>query len=157
MSDHQFFIRRAIELSRTNMQEGIGGPFGALIVKDGKIIGEGGNQVTSRKDPTAHAEVTAIRSACNKIDDFSLKGATIYTSCEPCPMCLSAIYWARIDKIFFANTRQDAAKIEFDDNFLYQEIGKPLSQRSIPIEQLLRDEAFAVFTEWTAKEDKITY
>lgn len=148
---------RAIELSRKNMQAGAGGPFGAVIVKDDKIIGEGWNKVTSTNDPTAHAEVVAIRNACESAKNFSLEGAEIYTSCEPCPMCLAAIYWARIDKIFYANTRKDAANIEFDDDFLYQEIPKEIAQRKVPMIQCAHDEALAVFKEWQAKVDRIQY
>lgn len=151
------FMQRAIDLSRENMRKNCGGPFGAVIVKDGKIIGEGWNKVTSKNDPTAHAEVEAIRQACEKIGTFQLAGSEIYTSCEPCPMCLAAIYWARIDKIYYANTRQDAAQIQFDDDFLYQELPKPIQQRSLPMVQVLRNEALAVFNEWSQKEDRIAY
>lgn len=150
-------MKRAIELSREKMREGSGGPFGAVIVKDGKIIAEGWNQVTSTHDPTAHAEVMAIRKACATLNDFNLSGCEIYTSCEPCPMCLSAIYWARIDKIYFANTRDDAAAIQFDDQFLYDEIGKDIDDRKIPMKQMSRDEALKVFEEWDHKTDKIRY
>lgn len=148
---------RAIELSRKNMQAGVGGPFGAVIVKDGKIIGEGWNKVTSSNDPTAHAEVVAIRNACESVRNFSLDGAEIYTSCEPCPMCLSAIYWARINKIYYANTRKDAAAIDFDDDFLYQEIPKDIKDRKIPMVQCAHTEALEVFKEWQTKADKIHY
>lgn len=148
---------RAIELSRQNMQAGAGGPFGAVIVKDGKIIGEGWNKVTSSNDPTAHAEVVAIRDACSKAKDFCLDGAEIYTSCEPCPMCLAAIYWARIGKIFYANTRKDAANIDFDDDFLYQEIPKDIHERKVPMTQCAHNEALEVFKEWQVKADKIPY
>lgn len=151
------FMLRAIELSRLHMQAGHGGPFGAIIVKDNQIIGEGWNQVTSTNDPTAHAEVSAIRQACKNLNSFELKGAQIYTSCEPCPMCLAAIYWARIDQIYYANTRQDAAAINFDDEFLYQEVSKPLIQRNIPAQACAREEALEVFKEWASKEDKIPY
>ena len=151
------FMKRAIELSRSNMNANKGGPFGAVVVKDGSIVGEGWNQVTSSNDPTAHAEVMAIRHAAKNLNNFDLNGCEIYTSCEPCPMCLSAIYWARIDKIYYANTRKDAAQINFDDDFLYTEINQPLDKRKVPIAQLLRDEAQAVFTEWKNKADKIPY
>lgn len=151
------FMRRAIALSREKMQGGAGGPFGAVVVRDGKIIGEGWNQVTSTNDPTAHAEVTAIRAACKAVGDFNLAGAEIYTSCEPCPMCLSAIYWSRIERIWFANTQHDAAAIDFDDAFLYDQISMSPEQRSIPRARLLEDEALAVFKEWAAKSDKIPY
>lgn len=139
------------------MQKNHGGPFGAVIVKDGKIIAEGWNQVFSINDPTAHAEVQAIRKAAQSLKNFDLTGAEIYTSCEPCPMCLSAIYWARIAKIYYANTRKDAADIDFDDDFIYQEVPKPIEQRKIPMEQLLNDEAQKVFHEWQKKSDKIQY
>lgn len=151
------FMKRAIELSRTNMLSGKGGPFGAVIVRNGQIIGEGWNKVTSANDPTAHAEVEAIRDACKNISNFELKDCEIYTSCEPCPMCLAAIYWARIGKIFYGNTREDAAAIEFDDDFLYREIIKPMGERAVPIEPLMRKEALLVFSEWTAKTDRTPY
>lgn len=156
MTDEQF-MRKAIDLSRRHMQGGDGGPFGAVVVKDGKIIGEGWNRVTSSNDPTAHAEVSAIRDACAKLKTFELRDAVLYTSCEPCPMCLAAAYWARVSKIYFANTRADAAHHQFDDDFIYREIPKPLDARSLPIEQMSRDEAYEVFKEWDAKTDKITY
>ncbi len=151
------FMQRAIELSRINMQSNQGGPFGAVIVRDGKIVGEGWNKVTSANDPTAHAEVEAIRDACKKLSTFELRDCEIYTSCEPCPMCLAAIYWARIDLIFYGNTREDAASIKFDDDFLYQEIVKPMAQRTIPIKPLMRDEALQVFKEWADKLDRTPY
>ena len=150
-------MRRAVELSAQHMREGAGGPFGAVIVKNGKVIAEGWNRVTSTNDPTAHAEVTAIRDACKALGTFSLEGCDIYTSCEPCPMCLSAIYWARLDRIYFANTRQDAAAIGFDDEFLYREVPKPVEVRSIPTVKHSIPEAAAVFAEWQAKPDKIEY
>lgn len=150
-------MRHAVELSRQKMNEGCGGPFGAVIVRDGKVIAEGWNAVTSSNDPTAHAEVSAIRAACEKLGTFSLAGCEIYTSCEPCPMCLSAIYWARLDKIYFANGRGDAAAIGFDDQFLYDEVAKPINERSLPIEQVDLPEARDVFAAWDAKEDKIAY
>lgn len=151
------FMKKAIQLSQENMRKGAGGPFGAVIVKDGKIIGEGWNQVTSTNDPTAHAEVVAIRSASQSSQNFDLSGAEIYTSCEPCPMCLAAIYWARIDKIYYANTRKDAADIDFDDDFLYQEIPKAIKDRKIPMLQFCHDEAMEVFKEWQSKQDKVEY
>ena len=151
------FMRRAIELSAERMREGAGGPFGAVVVKDGKVIAEGWNRVTSSNDPTAHAEVTAIRDACKALGTFSLAGCEIFTSCEPCPMCLSAIYWARLDRIYFANSRQDAAAIGFDDEFLYQEVPKPVEARSIPTVRLALPEAAAVFAEWQTKPDKVEY
>lgn len=157
MNTPQDFMRRAIELSRRNMQTGAGGPFGAVIVKGGKIVGEGWNKVTSINDPTAHAEVEAIRDACKNLRTFELKDCELYTSCEPCPMCLAATYWARIGTIYFGNTRADAAAVQFDDDFIYHEIVKPLEMRTVPIRPLLRDEALMVFAEWTAKIDKIRY
>jgi guanine deaminase len=157
MKTPQDFMRRAIELSRKNMHTGAGGPFGAVIVKDGKIVGEGWNKVTSINDPTAHAEVEAIRDACKNLGTFELKACELYTSCEPCPMCLAAAYWARVGAIYFGNTREDAAAVQFDDEFLYNEIVKPLEKRTVPIKPLLRAEALTVFTEWTAKVDKIRY
>ena len=139
------------------MREGAGGPFGAIIVKDGKVIAEGWNRVTSANDPTAHAEVTAIRDACETLGTFSLAGCEIYTSCEPCPMCLAAIYWARLDRIYFANTREDAAAIGFDDALIYGEVSKPIDERIIPTTRLILPEAAAVFAEWQAKPDKVAY
>lgn len=150
-------MKRAIELSKEKMLNNEGGPFGAVIVKDGEIIAEGWNQVTSCNDPTAHAEVNAIRNACKKINNFSLEGYSIYTSCEPCPMCLSAIYWARLDKIYYANTRKDAAAIDFDDDHIYSEINIPIEKRKIPMEQIDRDKAIEVFKTWTKKQDKVEY
>lgn len=157
METQTLFMKRAIQLSQTNMEKDAGGPFGAVIVLNGKIVGEGWNKVTSTNDPTAHAEVEAIRQACKNLKTYDLSGCEIFTSCEPCPMCLSAIYWARLSKIYFANTKQDAAQIQFDDAFIYQEIPKPLNLRKIPTEQLLRDEAIKVFTLWDQKTDKIRY
>ncbi|MBU6476106.1 MAG: nucleoside deaminase [Alphaproteobacteria bacterium] len=151
------FMRRAISLSREKMNAGAGGPFGAVIVKGDRIIGEGWNRVTSANDPTAHAEVTAIRAACTAENDFSLDGCDIYTSCEPCPMCLAAIYWARIGRIYYANTRKDAAAIGFDDDFLYREVALPLEKREKQTLRLLSGEALEVFGEWEKKADKIRY
>jgi guanine deaminase len=151
------FMRVAIRLSLQKMRENHGGPFGAVVVCAGKIVGRGWNQVTSSNDPTAHAEITAIRGACKKLETFQLDSCELYTSCEPCPMCLAAIYWARLRKIYYANTRKDAAAIEFDDNFLYNEVALPVSQRKIPMKQLLRQEALKVFAEWKKKPDKIPY
>jgi tRNA(Arg) A34 adenosine deaminase TadA len=139
------------------MDSNKGGPFGAIVVKDGVVIGRGANSVTSVNDPTAHAEVMAIRDACKNLNDFSLIGCEIYSSCEPCPMCLSAIYWARIEKIYYANTQDDAAAIDFDDAFLYEQVALPKNERSIPIISLLRDEALKIFEEWDKKEDKTPY
>ncbi len=157
MTDHAAFMRRAIALSRTHMQAGDGGPFGAVIVLDGQIIGEGWNQVTGSNDPTAHAEVVAIRAACRKLGRFDLRGATLYTSCEPCPMCLAAAYWARIDGLYYGNNQADAAAIDFDDAFLYRELALPMASRSLPCTPLLRDEALDVFNEWRDKPDKVPY
>ena len=150
-------MRQAIKLSEEKMQQGFGGPFGAVVVKDGKVIGEGFNQVTTQNDPTAHAEVVAIRAACRTLDHFDLSGCEIYTSCEPCPMCLSAIYWARLDKMYYANSRKDAASIGFDDDFLYDEVATPLELRKIPTQRLLADEAINAFQAWSNKADKIPY
>jgi len=150
------FMLRAIELSRSSVKLG-GGPFGCVIVKNNKIIAEGCNEVTVLNDPTAHAEIVTIRKACKNINDFNLKGSEIYTSCEPCPMCLSAIYWSHIDKIYYGNTRLDAAKIGFDDDFIYNELNKELSIREIPMEQVYKDEASKAFLDWEKKEDKVEY
>ena len=151
------FLERAIELSRQGMESGSGGPFGCVIVKDGEIVGEGSNMVTSTNDPTAHAEVVAIRQACKKLNVFQLEGCDIYTSCEPCPMCLGAIYWARPKKVVFANTKQDAAAINFDDDFIYKEINTDLLQREIPFIHQPHPMALKVFEDWKDKEDKIVY
>lgn len=151
------FMREAIRISRQMMRRNHGGPFGAVIVRGGRIIARGWNQVTSVNDPTAHAEIVAIRRACARLRRFHLDGCEIYTSCEPCPMCLAAIYWARLAKVYFANTRRDAARIGFDDEFLYRELARPLRRRQLPMEQLLRDEAAQVFAEWQAKPDKTPY
>lgn len=150
-------MRAAIKLSLKTMRQNSGGPFGAIIVRNNKIVGRGWNQVTSTNDATAHAEIMAIREACVKLSTFELSDCEIYTSCEPCPMCLGAIYWARLRRIHYANTRKDAAAIQFDDNFLYQEITLPVSRRTIPMTQLLRNEALKVFVEWNNKSDKIRY
>jgi tRNA(Arg) A34 adenosine deaminase TadA len=151
------FMRRALEISLEGMNKNDGGPFGAVIVKGGEIIAEGNNEVTSKNDPTLHAEIVVIRNACKKLNTFDLRGCTIYTSCEPCPMCLGAIYWARLDKIFYANTKEDAAKIGFDDAFIYEELELPKDKRKMIMEQLLQEEAIKVFDEWANKEDKVEY
>ena len=151
------FMREAIRLSIQMMRRGKGGPFGAVVVRDGKIVGRGCNQVTSANDPTAHAEIVAIREACKRLKTFQLDDCDLYTSCEPCPMCLSAIYWARLGHVFYANTRQDAARINFDDDFIYREVGLPIRKRALKMKQLLRDEALAAFAEWQRKTDKILY
>lgn len=157
MTDKKDFMREAIRLSFETMRSNTGGPFGCVVVKDGKIIAKGFNQVVSTNDPTAHAEVVAIREACKALNDFQLKGCEIYTSCEPCPMCLSAIYWARPDKVYFGNTKEDAAKINFDDAFIYTEMQCHISDRKIPVEQLLHEEAIEAFNEWEKKKDKVLY
>jgi tRNA(Arg) A34 adenosine deaminase TadA len=151
------FMLRAIELSKIGMQGGKGGPFGCVIVKDGKIVGEGYNQVTSTNDPTAHAEVVAIRNACKNLNTFQLDACEIYTSCEPCPMCLGAIYWARPTKIYYANTREDAKNIGFDDSFIYDEISAEIKNRKIPMIPYGRKEAIVAFEEWQNKMDKTAY
>ena len=156
MSDKKF-MQEAIELSVNNVKSGKGGPFGAVLVKDGKIIARAANSVTLTNDPTAHAEVNVIREACKVLNTFQLTGCEIYTSCEPCPMCLGAIYWARPDKVFYANTKKDAAEINFDDDFIYQEIAKPLNERNMKFIQLSREEALVAFDEWKKKSDKIEY
>ena len=150
-------MQEAIELSVNNVKSGKGGPFGAVIVKDGKIIARAANSVTSTNDPTAHAEVNAIREACKILNTRQLTGCEMYTSCEPCPMCLGAIYWARPDKVYYANTKLDAAAINFDDDFIYQEIAKPLDKREMKFIQLSREEALTAFDEWKKKTDKIEY
>jgi guanine deaminase len=154
---HQDFMREAIRLARQGMEEGAGGPFGAVVVKDGAIIGRGYNRVTSTNDPTAHAEVLAIRDACGALGHFQLEGCTVYTSCEPCPMCMGAIYWARPAQVYYACTREDAATVGFDDEHIYEELDLPLDKRHLPIHQLLREEAFTVFKKWNEKTDKINY
>ena len=151
------FMRQAIALSRRGMEAGAGGPFGAVVVLDGKVVGEGWNQVTSAKDPTAHAEVVAIRRACAALGNFSLAGATLYSSCEPCPMCLASAYWARISRIVYANTRDDAAAIGFDDAFIYDEIPKAPHERALAMEHVRSAEAAEAFAAWMRKADKITY
>ena len=151
------FMRYAVRLSAERMRGGAGGPFGAVIVCDGEVIAEGWNCVTSANDPTGHAEVTAIRRACQAVGDFALEGATLYTSCEPCPMCLASAYWARVSRIVYANTRDDAAAIGFDDSLIYDEIPKPVSERLIPMDHLPSLEAKAVFDAWADKPDKIAY
>ena len=151
------FMGKAIRVSQQMMRAGKGGPFGAVIVRNGKVIANGHNQVTSTNDPTAHAEIVAIREACKKLRTFQLDDCELYTSCEPCPMCLSAIYWARLKKVYFANTRQDAAAIGFDDEFIYREIPLALKKRKLAMKQLMRKEASVAFDEWKAKVDKILY
>ena len=151
------FMAHAIQLSIDNVVSGRGGPFAAVIVKDGRVIAEGVNCVTAKNDPTAHAEVVAIREACVKLGNFALKGCEIYTSCEPCPMCLGAIYWAHISRIYFGNMAADASKIGFDDSFIYREFAQPLSARKIPMNQVMHEEALAAFRAWQEKPNKILY
>jgi tRNA(Arg) A34 adenosine deaminase TadA len=151
------FMKRAIALATENVVRGRGGPFGAVVVKDGKVIATGVNHVTASNDPTAHAEVTAIRNACTLLATFQLEGCDVYTSCEPCPMCLAAIYWARCRAIYYGSTAADAAKVGFDDAFLYDEMKKPLSERAIPIVQMLPDEAWTSFAAWRDAAAKVIY
>jgi len=151
------FMGRAIELARHGVDVNAGGPFGCVVVKDGEIIGEGNNRVTSTNDPTAHAEIIAVREACTRLENFQLSGCTIYTSCEPCPMCLGAIYWARPDRVFYACTRDDAATIGFDDDFIYEELEKANNDREIVAVELMRAEALEVFRRWAEKPDKVEY
>lgn len=155
--EHQKFMRLAIKLADKNVKKNIGGPFGAVIVKKGKVIAKSANKVTLKNDPTAHAEVSAIRIACKKLKTFDLQGCIIYTSCEPCPMCLSAIYWSHLDEIYYANTKEDAARIGFDDQFIYEEIALPYEKRKVPIKQMLRNEAINSFNLWDSSEMKIEY
>ena len=150
-------MREAIRLSRIKMQRGQGGPFGAVVVRRGQIIARGWNRVTSVYDPTAHAEVLAIRAACRQLKTFQLADCELYTSCEPCPMCLAAIYWARLKKVYYANTRRDAAKIGFDDELIYREVARPVSRRRLPMRQLLRADAGKVFAAWKSLPDKVVY
>ncbi len=157
MNEKEYFMRQAIQASLDSIRSGSGGPFGAVIVKNGEIIASGTNMVAPSNDPTAHAEITVIRNTCNILGTFNLKGCEIYASCEPCPMCLAAIYWARIDKLYYANTKQDAAAIGFDDSFIYKEITLENEKRSLPTEQILGSEAMLAFHEWQDKTDKIMY
>jgi tRNA(Arg) A34 adenosine deaminase TadA len=151
------FMRRAIALAVENVRSGRGGPFGAVIVKEGRIIAEGANRVTSTNDPTAHAEIVAIREACRALNDFQLAGCDLYTTCEPCPMCFGAIYWARPARLIYACTAADAAAAGFDDAFIYDELKKSPAARRIPATQLLRDECLSIFAAWTAQTNKIRY
>ena len=150
-------MKMAIALSEQNVTRSLGGPFGAVIVKDGKVIAKSANKVTTSNDPTAHAEVSAIRLACRKLKTFDLSGCVIYTSCEPCPMCLGAIYWSRIGLIYYANTKRDAANIGFDDQFIYDELDLDMNKRTLPIVQLMRDDAQKAFKSWSDSEMKIEY
>lgn len=151
------FMKEAVKVALEGMNNNEGGPFGCIVVKDNEVIGRGNNQVTSTNDPTAHAEIIAIREACKKLESFQLEGCEIYTSCEPCPMCLGAIYWARPDRVYYGSNQIDAANIGFDDEFIYKEIPLPYSERSIPFQQLGRDVALEAFIEWSKKEDKTEY
>ncbi len=154
---HETFMQMAIELSVQNVSKSLGGPFGAVVVKDGVVVGKSANRVTTTNDPTAHAEVLAIRLACETLNTFDLSGCQIYTSCEPCPMCLGAIYWSRIETIYFANTKTDAAHIGFDDKFIYDELEKPMEKRALPVIQLMRDEALQAFKLWEKSPLKVEY
>ncbi|MEO7649771.1 MAG: nucleoside deaminase [Bryobacteraceae bacterium] len=151
------FMQEAIDLSLDNVRSGAGGPFGAVVVRAGAVIARGVNRVTSTNDPTAHAEIVAIREACRYLGEFQLTGCEIYTSCEPCPMCMGAIYWARPERVYFGNTHLDAAAIGFDDSFIYQELAKDPATRRIPLVPLMRDEALVAFLAWTEKIDKVNY
>jgi guanine deaminase len=156
-ASHRRFMARAIQLSLENVRSGRGGPFGCVIAKEGSVIAESVNQVTATNDPTAHAEVLAIREACQKLGCFELRDCYLYTSCEPCPMCLGAIYWARLKKVYFGSLASDAAKAGFDDSAIYAEIAQPHPQREIPMIQMMRDEALVAFQEWEAHPGKIPY
>ena len=150
-------MRRAIELAEANVRSGAGGPFAAVVVKAGRIVAEGANRVTSTCDPTAHAEVMAIREACRNLQDFQLAGCELYTSCEPCPMCLGAIYWARLDRVYYACVETDAAAAGFDDRFIYEQMRLPIDGRRLPMQQVLRDEALEIFALWQRQAAKIPY
>ncbi|HKP93211.1 MAG TPA: nucleoside deaminase [Chthoniobacterales bacterium] len=156
-AQHARWMNEAIALARAGMRDQGGGPFGAVVIANNEVVGRGWNQVTSLLDPTAHAEVTAIRDACRTLQRFELRGCVLYTSCEPCPMCLSAIYWSRLDRVYYASTRQDAAGIGFDDDFIYQQIPLELSARSLPMTQLPTAAAAELFSDWSANPDKIPY
>ena len=151
------FLREAIEMAVQNVTTGQGGPFAALVVRDGEIVGRGTNVVTTLNDPTAHAEVTAIRRACDALDDFELAGCTLYATCEPCPMCLGAAYWARLDRVYYAATQEDAADAGFDDHHIYEEMAKPPANRQIPMNQVLSEEAERPFEAWLDYEDRVAY
>ncbi|MBA4495557.1 nucleoside deaminase [Paenactinomyces guangxiensis] len=155
--NHEHFLQTAVRLARENVQKGLGGPFGAIVVKDGKVIGSGQNRVTLNNDPTAHAEVQAIREACRHLGSFQLEGCTIYSSCEPCPMCIGAIYWARPEEVYFACTKEDAAKANFDDVFIYQELALPLEQRTIAMKKFTLPDEFTPFQAWMDSGRKIEY
>lgn len=157
MSRDELFMEEAVQLSRRHMTEGQGGPFGCVVVKDGIVVGRGWNSVLAGNDPTAHAEVMAIRDACRNLGTYQLQGCVLYTSCEPCPMCMGAIYWARPDKVFYANTREDAAQTGFDDSFIYDQLNLPLDERKIPMIAMDKTSALAVFRQWLEKEDREQY
>ena len=157
MSSAAEWMRAAVSLGREGMEKDGGGPFGAVVVHGGEIVGRGHNQVTSTLDPTAHAEVVAIRASCGSLGRFDLRGCELYTSCEPCPMCLAATYWARLDKIYYACTRHDAAEIGFDDAFIYEQLPLAIAARALPMEQVAREESLALFQAWTEKPDKTPY
>ncbi|MBG47335.1 MAG: tRNA-specific adenosine deaminase [Pseudozobellia sp.] len=157
IESHEYFMKRAISMAEKGMNSNAGGPFGAVIVKKGQIVAEGHNQVTSTNDPTAHAEMVVIRDACKKLNSFQLDECILYTSCEPCPMCLGAIYWARPKEVYFACTKEDAKAINFDDRFIYDELDKEIGERQIAFIQLLRKEALPVFNAWHTKTDKTKY
>ncbi|MCH9744674.1 MAG: nucleoside deaminase [Gammaproteobacteria bacterium] len=156
-SDEKQFMNLTLNLVSESIKENLGGPFGSIITRDNEVIAKGVNRVTSTNDPTAHGEVVAIRNACEALNTFNLSGCHLYTNCEPCPMCLSACYWARIDKIFFAVNREDAKEIGFDDAYFYEQVCKPINERDIPMTQCMREEALALFKEWDQKEDKMRY
>jgi len=157
MSDGKCWMREAVSLGREGMEQNDGGPFGAVVVWEGAVVGRGHNQVAALLDPTAHAEMLAIRAACQSLGRFDLRGCELYASCEPCPMCLAAIYWARLDKVYYACTRQDAAEVGFDDDFIYQQLPLEIDDRSLPMEQIEREYSLDLFRDWTAKPDKTPY
>jgi len=157
MMNKSEFMRQAIRLSEEGVQSGRGGPFGCVVVRRGEVVGRGSNQVTSSCDPTAHAEIVAIRAACKAMGTFKLDDCTLYASCEPCPMCLAAIYWAHIPTVYYGNTRQDAAAIGFDDDFIYQQIPLPVEERTVRMQPMLRAEAQVAFRGWSEKPDKVRY
>lgn len=154
---HDAFLSEAVRLASASVARGRGGPFGAIVVRGGEIVGRGANEVTSAHDPTAHAEIVAIRDACRRLETFDLSGCVLYASCEPCPMCLGAIYWARLDHVFFAATREDAARAGFDDAHIYHEVARPLSERTLPITRLTRPDALAPFAAWAEMADRVDY
>ncbi len=157
MNQDEKFMEEAVQLSRRHIEEGQGGPFGCVVVKDGVVVGRGWNSVLAGNDPTAHAEVVAIRDACRNLGTYQLNGCVVYTSCEPCPMCMGAIYWSRPDKVFYANTREDAARTGFDDSFIYEQLSLPLEQRKIPMIPMDKTNAQDVFRQWLEKEDREKY